>query len=168
LGAVGERLGEEAKLARVEEEQSLCLDVSEDPGCAVSDRRPDLLDYNGQDNPGRATADEEIVWKLEQSYWEYVKALEVAGYKNLWHENFLGWPSTAPAAMGKDHIADWLEEDRGARNTLQCYKLEPAGFTPVGDGAVTHYRLTEHWLDKGGKATKGSRGRSRSLPRGSA
>jgi ketosteroid isomerase-like protein len=110
---------------------------------------------NGQDKPGRTTADEEIVWRLEQSYWEYVKALDVAGYKNLWHEDFLGWPSTAPAPMGKDHIADWLEEDRAARNTLQCYKLEHAGFTQVGDVAVTHYHLTEHWLDKGGKSGKG-------------
>jgi ketosteroid isomerase-like protein len=110
---------------------------------------------NGQDEPGRTTADEKIVWRLEQSYWEYVKALDVAGYKNLWHEDFLGWPSTAPAPVGKDHIADWLEEDRAARNALQCYKLEHAGFTQVGDVAVTHYHLTEHWLDKDGKSDKG-------------
>lgn len=38
-----------------------------------------------------------------------------------------------------------------AQDTLQCYKLEHAGFTQVGDVAVTHYHLTEHWLDKSGK-----------------
>ena len=106
---------------------------------------------SGDDKPRGAAADEEKVWKLEQSYWEYVKALDVAGYKTLWHEDFVGWPSTAPAPVRKDHIADWLEEDRAAQETLQCYKLEHAGFTQVGDVAVSHYYLTEHWLDKSGK-----------------
>jgi len=105
----------------------------------------------GQDKPQVVAADEEKVWKLEQSYWEYVKALDVPGYKSLWHKDFVGWPSTAPAPMGKDHITDWLEDDRAAQNTLQCYKLEHAGFTQVGDVAVVHYYLTEHWLDKSGK-----------------
>lgn len=98
-----------------------------------------------------AKADEEQVWRLERSYWEYVKALDVPGYKSLWHEDFVGWPSTAPAPVHKDHISDWLEEDRTAQNTLQCYKLEPAGFTQVENVAVAHYYLTEHWLDKSGK-----------------
>ncbi len=107
--------------------------------------------FSGQNKAHVVVADEERVWKLEQSYWDYVKALDVPGYKSLWHKDFVGWPSTAPAPMGKDHIADWLEEDRAAQNTLQCYKLEHAGFTQVGDVAVTHYHLTEHWLDKSGK-----------------
>jgi ketosteroid isomerase-like protein len=98
-----------------------------------------------------AKADEDKVWQLERSYWEYVKALDVPGYKSLWHDDFVGWPSTATAPMHKDHITDWLEEERVAQDKLQCYKLEPAGFTVVGDVAVTHYHLTEHWLDKNGK-----------------
>jgi hypothetical protein len=57
--------------------------------------------------------------------------------------------------MGKDHIADWVEEDRVAQNTLQCYKLDHAGFTQVGDVVVANYYLTEHWLDKNGKSGKG-------------
>jgi ketosteroid isomerase-like protein len=110
---------------------------------------------NGEEKPRGRAADEGKIWKLEQSYWEYVKALDVPGYKSLWHEDFMGWPSTAPAPMGKDHIANWLEDDRAAKNTLQCYKLEHAGFTLVGDVAVVHYYLTEHWLDKSGKTEKG-------------
>jgi ketosteroid isomerase-like protein len=99
-----------------------------------------------------ATGDEEAVWQLEHSYWEYVKALDVNGYKSLWHEDFVGWPSTASMPMRKDHITDWLEEDRAAQDALRCYKLEPAGFTSVGDVAVTHYHLTEHWVDKSDEA----------------
>ncbi len=110
---------------------------------------------SGQDKPNVAAADEEKVWKLEQSYWEYVTALDVPGYKSLWHKDFVGWPSTAPAPMGKDHIGDWVEEERVAQNKLQCYKLEHAGFTQAGEIAVAYYYLTEHWLDKGGNTTKG-------------
>jgi hypothetical protein len=71
------------------------------------------------------TGDEEAVWQLEHSYWEYVKALDVNGYKSLWHEDFVGWPSTASMPMRKN--------------------------PSVGDVAVTHYHLTEHWIDKSGK-----------------
>jgi ketosteroid isomerase-like protein len=97
-------------------------------------------------------ADEDKVWQLEHSYWEYVKALDVNGYKSLWHDDFVGWPSTAPTPVRKDHIADWLEEDRAKQNTLQCYKLEPAGTTVVDNVAVVHYHLTEHWAEKSGKS----------------
>ena len=110
---------------------------------------------SAQEQPARTAVDEEKIWKLEQSYWEYVKALDVAGYKNLWHGEFLGWPSTAPAPMGKDHIGDWVEENRVAQKKLQCYKLEHAGFTLIGDVAVSYYYLTEHWLDKSGQSAKG-------------
>jgi hypothetical protein len=88
-----------------------------------------------------ATGDQEAVWQLEHSYWEYVKALDVNGYKSLWHEDFVGWPSTAPMPMRKDHITDWLEEDRAVQDTLRCYKLEPAGFTSVGD---SRHALSPH------------------------
>ena len=33
------------------------------------------------------SADEEAVWKLEHSYWEYVKAQDVSSYRALWHQN---------------------------------------------------------------------------------
>lgn len=54
------------------------------------------------------SADEDAVWKLEHSYWEYVKAQDVASYKALWHENFVGWPSFSPRPVRKDHVADWM------------------------------------------------------------
>lgn len=101
--------------------------------------------------PG-AKADEDKVWQLEHSYWEYVKALDVAGYRSLWHEDFVGWPSTEPMPLRKDHIADWLSSDIAEQNTLKCYKLEPAAITVVDNVAVVHYHLTERWADKSGKS----------------
>jgi len=110
---------------------------------------------NGQDNPNRSTGEEAKVWKLEQSYWEYAKALDVPGYKSLWREDFVGWPSTASAPMGKDRIGNWVQENRDAQEKLQCYNLEHAGFTQMGDVAIAFYYLTEHWLDKSGKSVTG-------------
>ena len=101
--------------------------------------------------PG-TNADEDKVWQLEHSYWEYVKALDVSGYESLWHDDFVGWPSTEAMPLRKDHIADWLEEDRAKQKMLQCYKLEPAGTTVVDNVAVVHYHLTERWAEKSGKS----------------
>jgi hypothetical protein len=58
--------------------------------------------------PARAqqTENEKAVWKLENSYWEYVKALDLVSYKSLWHENFIGWPSMSSEPAHKDHITD--------------------------------------------------------------
>jgi len=50
--------------------------------------------------------DEEVVWKLEHSYWEDVKALDLASYKELWHQGFVGWVSVSPL-YGRI-ITDWI------------------------------------------------------------
>ncbi len=57
--------------------------------------------------------------------------------------------------MGKDHIADWVEDHCVAQNKLQVYKLEYPGFTVAGDIAVAYYYRTERWLDKSGKTQPG-------------
>ena len=70
--------------------------------------------------------DEQTVWKLEHSYWEYVKAQDVAGYKSLWQENFVGWPSFSPQPLRKDQVADWLISYQAKGLRLKFYSLEPA------------------------------------------
>jgi ketosteroid isomerase-like protein len=97
-------------------------------------------------------ADQADVWQLEHSYWEYVKALDVNRYKGLWHEDFVGWPSTEAMPLRKDHIADWLSSNIAEQNTLKCYRLEPAAITVIDKVAVVHYHLTERWADKSGKS----------------
>jgi hypothetical protein len=49
----------------------------------------------GQD----AAKDEAQVWSLEKAYWEYVKANDLARYRALWHEDFLGWPLVSPSPV---------------------------------------------------------------------
>jgi hypothetical protein len=89
--------------------------------------------------------EEQAVWKLEHSYWEYVKAQDLTSYKALWHDDFLGWPSSSPEPVRKDHIADWITRyaSRGLR--LKSYTLKPAASQKSGRLVVVHYWVTMAW-----------------------
>ena len=91
------------------------------------------------------------IWQLEHSYWEYAKAHDVEGYRRLWREDFVGWPSSEPLPIHKDHIGDWVLEEKKEQHSLNCYKLDPAGIVVVKNVAVAHYRLTERWDSPNGK-----------------
>jgi ketosteroid isomerase-like protein len=93
---------------------------------------------------------EKAVWKMETTYWEDVKALDLDSYKALWHENFVGWPYSSSQPARKDHITDWIKAhtDKGA--TLVWYELEPADSRATENLVVTEYWLTSLWADKAG------------------
>jgi len=96
------------------------------------------------------TENEKAVWKLENTYWEYVKALDMDHYMGLWHENFLGWPYSNSRPVRKDHITDWIKDhtDKGA--TLAWFELTPADSRARENLVVTEYWLTSLWADKAG------------------
>jgi hypothetical protein len=95
----------------------------------------------------QSSIDEEAVWKLEHSYWEYVKAQDVASYKTLWHEKFLGWPSYSPQPVRKDHIVDWIARYAAKGLLLKSYSIEPAGSQATGQLVVVHYRVRTVWAN---------------------
>ena len=96
------------------------------------------------------TASEQSVWKLEHSYWEYVKANNIESYRALWHPNFVGWPSVSAEPQRKNHITDWITQrtDQGLR--LKAFELKPASSQSTGDLVITHYWLTAVWTGKSG------------------
>ncbi|WP_188759563.1 nuclear transport factor 2 family protein [Edaphobacter acidisoli] len=96
------------------------------------------------------SANEVAVWKLEHSYWEYVKAADLVGYRTLWDAKFVGWPYISPAPQRKDHVTDWLRQYTGKGVRLASYSLEPLGSVATGNIVVTYYRLTAVWGDQGG------------------
>lgn len=96
------------------------------------------------------TADEEAVWKLERSYWEYVKAEDLKSYLGLWHPNFVGWPSVSPQPQRKDHITDWITANTAKGLHLTSYALKPADSQATGNLVVVHYWVTLSWGDKNG------------------
>ena len=96
------------------------------------------------------SANEKAVWKLEHSYWEYVKAADLERYRSLWHPNFVGWPSSSATPARKDHITDWITKYQKKGLHLESYTLEPAASQATANVVVTHYWIADRWVDKNG------------------
>jgi ketosteroid isomerase-like protein len=94
------------------------------------------------------SAEEQAVWKLEHSYWDDVKALDLNSYLELWHPNFVGWPSVSAQPQRKDHITDWITAYTAKGLHLKSYTLEPDASQMTGNVIVVHYWLTPLWTDK--------------------
>jgi hypothetical protein len=92
-----------------------------------------------------ATNDEAQIWGLEKAYWEYVKANDLEKYRALWHERFLGWPSSSSSPARKDHITDWITKNTSKGVKLQSYELEQVAVEVTGDNASVHYRIKMVW-----------------------
>jgi hypothetical protein len=56
----------------------------------------------------QVSGDEHTLWNLERAYWRYVETNDLAACSDLWHKDFLGWPSVSSAPVCKDHITDWI------------------------------------------------------------
>lgn len=105
---------------------------------------------------GPANASEEAeqtLWAKERAYWQYVEKNDLAAYKNLWHENFLGWPSVSPAPVHKDGITDWITSETSKGLTFKAGEFKPAALQVIGHVAAACYWITLTWLDKDGKGT---------------
>ena len=96
------------------------------------------------------SVNEKAVWKLEHSYWEYVKAGDLERYRSLWHPNFVGWPSSSAKPARKNHITDWIIKYQKKGLHLQSYYLKPAASQATENVVVTHYWITDRWVDKNG------------------
>ncbi len=92
--------------------------------------------------------DELAVWRLEHSYWDDVKALDLVSYRALWHADFVGWPFVSPAPQRKDHITDWIDRYTTKGLRLKSYSLRPAASHATGNVVVTYYWLTATWADQ--------------------
>jgi len=99
---------------------------------------------------GQQSTAEEAVWKLEHSYWEFVKAQDLSSYRELWHPNFVGWPSVSPQPVRRDHITDWITSNTAKGLHLVLYSLKPADSQTTGQLVVVHYWVTSAWQDKNG------------------
>ncbi len=93
---------------------------------------------------------EKAVWKLESSYWDDVKALDLDSYRALSHENFVGWPYSNSQPARKDHITDWIKAHTDKGETLAWFELKPADSRVTENLVVTEYWLTSLWADKAG------------------
>lgn len=96
------------------------------------------------------TRDEQTLWERERAYWQYVEKNDLAAYTNLWHEDFLGWPSISASPVGKDHITDWITSETSKGLTFKTGEFKPAALKVTGDVAFACYWITFRWIDKDG------------------
>ena len=99
---------------------------------------------------GDQSKEEQEAWKLEADYWKYVQAADLEKYKQLWHPNFVGWPSVSAVPKRKDQITDWITEHTKNNEHLQWYHIEQAASQKTENVVVTHYWITQFWVDKEG------------------
>src|SRR6266550_2485174 len=86
--------------------------------------------------------DQQTLWNLEHAYWQYVEKNDLGGYSNLWHEDFLGWPSVSSAPVRKDHITDWITSQTSKGLAFKAGEFKPAGIQVTGDVAFACYWVT--------------------------
>ena len=96
------------------------------------------------------TENEKAVWKLENAYWEYVKAMDMDHYKALWHENFVGWPNWSSQPARKDHITDWIANYTAKGDGLQWFSIKQGDSQATERIVFTAYWVTALWADKAG------------------
>lgn len=90
--------------------------------------------------PVTAQGPEEEVWKMEESYWEIVRARDFEGYLRLWHEDFVGWQCAEPEPGGVEGIGDWVRELRN-ENVEVSYELRREAIQAFGSTTVVHYAV---------------------------
>ena len=96
-------------------------------------------------------SDEEALWNLERAYWQYVEKNDLAAYSNLWHDEFVGWPSVSSTPVRKDRITDWITSQTSKGLKFKAGELKPAAIKVTDDFAFACYWITFTWLDKEGK-----------------
>ena len=103
-----------------------------------------------ESNTAPASGDEQTLWNLERAYWRYVEN-DLAAYSDLWHTDFLGWPSVSSAPVRKDHITDWITSQTSKGFSFKTVAFKPAAIRVTGDVAFVCYWVTFRWVDKAGK-----------------
>jgi ketosteroid isomerase-like protein len=97
------------------------------------------------------SGDEKKLWDLERAYWRYVEANDLVSYSDLWHKDFVGWPSVSSAPVHKDHITNWITSQTEKGLTFKTGEFKPAAIQVTGGVAFACYWITFRWTDKEGQ-----------------
>ena len=89
------------------------------------------------------------VWQKELQYWQFVKNNDTAGYRTLWHDNFVGYPETEKLT-GKDKISNWITDAYNTKGRHYSFLLDKKMVNPFDNVVITFYDETDIWKnDKG-------------------
>src|SRR5438046_9860041 len=99
-----------------------------------------LLCVAGRALPSDSSPDEQTLWNLEHAYWHYVERNDLAAYSNLWHKDFLGWPSISSAPVRKDPIPDRITSP-----TSQALAFKTSAFNPAARQVTGAVAFASSW-----------------------
>ncbi len=86
------------------------------------------------------TEDEQAVWDLEVAYWEYVKGNDIPGYRSLWDDRVVAWPSFRRTPVtGKEDIQEWFQPYHEDLSKSFDFELTLEAVRSFGDVVSTHY-----------------------------
>jgi len=91
---------------------------------------------------------ENEAWQMEVKYWDYVQEIDTVAYKNLWHNDFIGYPSFGDGVSNKSKIAMWIPELHKDPNLKFSYKLYRKATNAIDDVVIVFYDADEIWTDK--------------------
>ena len=91
---------------------------------------------------------ENEAWQMEEKYWDYVQKIDTVAYKNLWHNEFIGYPSFGDGVSNKSKIAIWIPELHKDPNLKFSYKLYRKATNAIDDVVIVFYDADEIWTDK--------------------
>jgi hypothetical protein len=92
------------------------------------------------------------VWKMEETYWRYVKEGDVERYTALLHSDFLGWACETAQPERIATIANWVNDVRVGKRRL-TYELKPHGIQRFGSVGLVQYSVRMIWDYPDGKRT---------------
>ena len=97
---------------------------------------------------------ENEAWQMEEKYWDYVQKIDTIAYKNLWHNDFIGYPSFGDGVSNKSKIAIWIPELHQDPNLKFSYKLYRKATNAIDDVVIVFYDADEIWTNKDGNIVK--------------
>jgi hypothetical protein len=97
---------------------------------------------------------EDEAWRMEELYWDYVQKNDTVSYKNLWHNDFIGYPSFGNGVSNKSKIAIWIPELHQDASLKFSYKLYKKAVNAIDDVVIVFYDADEIWTDKEDKVVR--------------
>jgi len=97
---------------------------------------------------------ENEVWQMEKGYWDYVQKIDTVAYKNLWHNDFIGYPSFGDGVSNKSKIAIWIPELHQDPNLKFSYKLYKKAVNAIDDVVIVFYDADWIWTETENKVVR--------------
>ncbi|MEL4455268.1 nuclear transport factor 2 family protein [Lutimonas vermicola] len=91
---------------------------------------------------------ENEVWRMEELYWDYVMKNDTIAYKNLWHNDFTGYPSFGDGVSDKSKIASWIPELHEDKSRIYSFKLYRKAVNSIADVVIVFYDFDQILTDE--------------------